>query len=591
MSFLTGSYKPMRSPPNMHCRCRPARGGGAAAAAAARNRQRPARRRRGASRRVASATRAPAREQARGAARGPTGGAPGSSPFHSAATPSSRATVLTVPSSPLRGAGRGARASARARGAWRAPARAIARSHCAAEGAAPRARLYLGASPAFSALPCVCNRTLAVSSGMVVASAMHAATAEHANDGRRGRVGPLAGGLMVRAGARRRAPPVQYHARRRQPGREGGAATLRARRGRLPPVKGTTAWAGRQDDGRRGGAAGLRPLTASARTRSRALAAGSSSMAGAPDTELDSLLDGATRSPQRHATRARRLRTRACADALNGFTPAASSAAGEPLRCACDGLRCRVRRQTCRRLQLGFGGALTRRLRLPRTASDAARQRRRASPAVCVQPAGRPAAQERQEGQGGRIGGIGGWHLCSARRADGRCRARAHGRPRAPDAAAGSRCGGAAQRFSGATHCAGAQHFRAIPAARLRAGARLGGDEAGEEDIQATIAALEAQTRFTTGSSADTLQGVDDVAAGPSGGLPPGMDEAAYQAMLGQARAAHAAVLSRPASCAALRVGACPRAYLTRPPGTPAPLRRSWSSWARTRAWLRCWRA
>jgi hypothetical protein len=29
MSFFTGSYRPMRRPPNMHCRCRPGGGGGA----------------------------------------------------------------------------------------------------------------------------------------------------------------------------------------------------------------------------------------------------------------------------------------------------------------------------------------------------------------------------------------------------------------------------------------------------------------------------------------------------------------------------------------------------------------------------------
>jgi len=46
------------------------------------------------------------------------------------------------------------------------------------------------------------------------------------------------------------------------------------------------------------------------------------------------------------------------------------------------------------------------------------------------------------------------------------------------------------------------------------------------------MAALEAQTRFTTGSLGH------DAGAGPSDSLPLDMDEAAYQAMLQQARAA-----------------------------------------------------
>ena len=58
-----------------------------------------------------------------------------------------------------------------------------------------------------------------------------------------------------------------------------------------------------------------------------------------------------------------------------------------------------------------------------------------------------------------------------------------------------------------------------------------GGGEAAEEDILATIAALERQTRFSTGGSEEA------VAAGPSG-VPPPMDEAAYQAMLSQVRLA-----------------------------------------------------
>ena len=65
-------------------------------------------------------------------------------------------------------------------------------------------------------------------------------------------------------------------------------------------------------------------------------------------------------------------------------------------------------------------------------------------------------------------------------------------------------------------------------------GPSRGGGEGGEEDILATIAALERQTRFSTGGSDEA------VAAGPSG-APPQMDEAAYQAMLSQARGSAAA--------------------------------------------------
>ena len=79
-----------------------------------------------------------------------------------------------------------------------------------------------------------------------------------------------------------------------------------------------------------------------------------------------------------------------------------------------------------------------------------------------------------------------------------------------------------------------AHHPETIP---WRAGGAPGGragasGEAPEEDILATIAALERQTRFSTGGSEDAS------AAGPSGACPPQMDEAAYQAMLSQARGA-----------------------------------------------------
>jgi hypothetical protein len=68
-------------------------------------------------------------------------------------------------------------------------------------------------------------------------------------------------------------------------------------------------------------------------------------------------------------------------------------------------------------------------------------------------------------------------------------------------------------------------------AAGGQAGARAAGGSLGsEEDILQTIAALEAQTRFATAA------GGDDSVAGPSDGLPPGMDEASYQAMLSQVR-------------------------------------------------------
>jgi len=62
-----------------------------------------------------------------------------------------------------------------------------------------RAHLYLGACPP-SALPCVCSRTFAVSSGSVVISATQAATAEQAKEGRRPSCGPEGGGDMASRG-------------------------------------------------------------------------------------------------------------------------------------------------------------------------------------------------------------------------------------------------------------------------------------------------------------------------------------------------------------------------------------------------------
>ena len=71
----------------------------------------------------------------------------------------------------------------------------------------------------------------------------------------------------------------------------------------------------------------------------------------------------------------------------------------------------------------------------------------------------------------------------------------------------------------------------AAPCAGGAPGGRAGSSgDAPEEDILTTIAALERQTRFSTGGSEETS------AAGPSGAFPPQMDEAAHQAMLAQAR-------------------------------------------------------
>lgn len=100
----------------------------------------------------------------------------------------------------------------------------------------------------------------------------------------------------------------------------------------------------------------------------------------------------------------------------------------------------------------------------------------------------------------------------------------------------------------------------------LRAGGAPGGragsgGDAPEEDILATIAALERQTRFSTGGSEDAS------AAGPSGAFPPQMDEAAYQAMLAQARG--------------LSHIPCLHALTPRAP-------RSLSKWAQTLQWRRC---
>ena len=70
---------------------------------------------------------------------------PGVMPFHRAPTPSSRATVATVPNRPLRRAGAAAQSSRVA--AWAAP------------GCGEEARLYFGTVPAFSVAPCICRRT------------------------------------------------------------------------------------------------------------------------------------------------------------------------------------------------------------------------------------------------------------------------------------------------------------------------------------------------------------------------------------------------------------------------------------------------
>ncbi len=117
-------------------------------------------------------------------------------------------------------------------------------------------------------------------------------------------------------------------------------------------------------------------------------------------------------------------------------------------------------------------------------------------------------------------------------------------------------------------------------AAGGQAGARAAGGSLGsEEDILQTIAALEAQTRFATAA------GGDDSVAGPSDGLPPGMDEASYQAMLSQVRRrrlcaswpctsrprARAALSSPPAALRALAGVPHTQLPFTRPSPPPPP--------------------